>query len=235
MTALDILAELKKLGTEQTKKTLLRHGAKEPLFGVKIGDTKPLQKRHRGDHELALALYDTGNYDAMYFAGLIADPPRMTKAQLKKWAKAAPSPGIAEYTVAWVAAESGHGAELAAEWIASKDKGLASIGWNTYSGVVALTPDEDLDLDEIADLLGRIEKGIHKAANRVRYTMNGFVIAVGGYVVPLTSRAKAVAKAVGTVEVNMGDTACQVPDAAAYIAKIEAAGKHGAKRKTVRC
>ena len=76
MTAQQVLAELQKLGSEQTKKTLLRHGAKEPLFGVKIGDTKPLQKKLRGDTDLALALFDTGNYDAMYLAGLVCDPPR---------------------------------------------------------------------------------------------------------------------------------------------------------------
>lgn len=235
MTAQQVLAELQKLGTESTKKTLLRHGAAEPLFGVKIGDTKPLQKKLKNDHDLALALYDTGNYDAMYFAGLICDPPRMTKASLKKWAKAAKSRGIAEYTVAWVAAESGHGAELAREWIDAKGELVASAGWSTFSNVVALTPDEDLDLDELADLLGRVERRIHAAPNRVKYTMNGFLIAVGGYVVPLTARAKAAAKAVGVVEVDMGDTACELPDAAAYIAKMEASGKHGAKKKTVRC
>lgn len=235
MTAQQVLAELQKLGSEQTKKTLLRHGAREPLFGVKIGDTKPLQKKLKNDTPLALALFDTGNYDAMYLAGLVCDPPALTKAQLKKWAKAAKSPGIAEYTVAWVAAESGHGPELAREWVDSKDELVAAAGWATLSSVVALTPDEDLDLDELADLLDRVERRIHEAPNRVRYAMNGFVISVGGYVVPLTARAKAAAKAVGPVEVDMGDTACKLPDAAAYIAKMEAAGKVGAKRKTVRC
>jgi 3-methyladenine DNA glycosylase AlkD len=235
MTAQQVLAELAKLGSEQTKKTLLRHGAKEPLFGVKIGDTKPLQKKLKGDNDLALALFDTRNYDAMYLAGLVCDPPRMTKAQLKKWAKAAKSPGIAEYTVAWVAAESGHGAELAREWIDSKDELVAAAGWNTLSGVVALTPDDELDLDELADLLDRVERRIREAPNRVKYAMNGFLIAVGGYVVPLTARAKAAAKAIGPVEVDMGDTACKLPDVVGYIAKMEAAGKHGAKRKTVRC
>jgi hypothetical protein len=33
----------------------------------------------------------------------------------------------------------------------------------------------------------------------------------------------------------MGDTACEVPLAIAYIEKAEAAGKLGKKRKTIRC
>ena len=74
MTAKEILTELKSLGTASYKKLLMtNYGAKEPLFGVKIGDLKKIQKRIKQDYQLALDLYDTGNYDAMYLAGLIAD------------------------------------------------------------------------------------------------------------------------------------------------------------------
>ena len=60
--------ELEALGTEQTRKTLLRHGAKEPFFGVKIGEMQAIRKKIVVDYQLALDLYDTGNYDAIYFA-----------------------------------------------------------------------------------------------------------------------------------------------------------------------
>jgi hypothetical protein len=65
--------------------------------------------------------------------------------------------------------------------------------------------------------------------------MNGFVIAAGSFVAPLTAKAKAIAKALGTVEVDMGDTSCQVPDAGEYIEKIETAGRVGKKRKHAAC
>ncbi len=235
MTCDEVMAELEKLGTAQTKKTYLRHGAREPFFGVKIGDMKAIQKRIKTDHALALALYDTGNSDAMYFAGLIAEPPKMTKAALQKWVKSATWYMLSEFTTAWVAAESRFGFELAAEWIDSPKEAVAAAGWSTYSGLVALTPDESLDLKLLEKLLDRVKAKIATASNRVRYTMNGFVIAVGGYVAPLTSKAKAIAKAIGTVHVEMGDTACKVPEAVGYIAKMEAMGKIGVKRKTVRC
>lgn len=235
MTVDEVLAELQRMGTEQTKKTFLRHGAKEPLYGVKVGDLKLIQKRVKKDHQLALDLYATGNSDAMYLAGLIADPPRMTKADLKKWLKAATWKMVSEYTVPWVASESRFATELAKEWMASKSEPVASAGWQTYSCYVSITPDEELDLDEIVGLLDRVQKDIHTAADRVRYTMNGFVIAVGGYVVPLTAKAKAVAKAIGNVSVDMGGTACQVPLASEYIAKMEARGNVVKKRKTAMC
>ena len=72
MTAAEIVAELKKLGNESYKKVLIKHGAKEPFYGVKIEDLKKIQKRIKKDYQLALDLYDTGISDAMYLAGLIA-------------------------------------------------------------------------------------------------------------------------------------------------------------------
>jgi 3-methyladenine DNA glycosylase AlkD len=118
-TAAEIVAELKTLGSESTKKVLLRHGAREPFYGVKIEDLKTIQKRIKKDHGLALALYDTGVSDAMYLAGLIADPMKMSKADLRKWAKGAYWNMLAAYTVPWVASESRYAVELAKEWMDS--------------------------------------------------------------------------------------------------------------------
>lgn len=235
MTTKDVLAQLKAMGTEQTKKTHMRHGAKEPLFGVKVGDLKVLQKKIKTDHALALELYATGNSDAMYLAGLVADPVTMTKADLQKWAKGAYCHMHSGYTVPWVASESRFGRELALAWMDSDAEQVANAGWCTYSSLVAITPDADLDLAEIEKLLGRVKAEIGSAPDRVRYSMNGFVIAVGGYVAPLTAKAKAAARALGTVEVDMGDTSCQLPDAGAYIAKVETMGRVGKKRKHAAC
>ena len=57
MTAKEIIAELKKFGTEQTKKMWMKHGAQEPCLGVKVEDMKKIQKRVKMDYHLALDLY----------------------------------------------------------------------------------------------------------------------------------------------------------------------------------
>ena len=142
---------------------------------------------------------------------------------------------VSEYAVAGLTAESPYGWTLGLEWIGFKKENLASIGWNTLSGVVSITPDEGLDLKKIGSLLQQIKRTIHKAPNRVRYTMNGFVIGVGCYVAPLSEKARAVAEAIGKVEVDMGDTACKVPFAPDYIDKVVKSGRLGKKRKKVRC
>jgi 3-methyladenine DNA glycosylase AlkD len=96
-----------------TKKVLMNHGAREPFYGVKVGDMKTIMKslKIKKDHPLALALYDTGNSDAMYFAGLIADEKQVTKAELQHWVKGAYWYMIFEFTVPWLAAESPWGEE----------------------------------------------------------------------------------------------------------------------------
>src|SRR3981189_1332678 len=135
MTAKEIIAELKKFGTAQTKKMWMKHGAQEPCLGVKVEDMKKIQKRVKMDYQLALDLYDTGIYDAMYLAGLIADDAKMTKQDLRRWAEDANCAMLCEYTVAWVAAESQHGRELALEWIDSKKEKVAAAGWSTLSSL----------------------------------------------------------------------------------------------------
>src|SRR6266542_3447239 len=102
MTAAEILAELKPLAKEGYKRVLLNHGIREPVLGVSVEHLKKIQKRVKKDYQLALDLYDTGIYDAMYLAGLIADDARMTKADLRHWVKGAYCGALAEYTVAWV-------------------------------------------------------------------------------------------------------------------------------------
>lgn len=235
MTATEILDELKQMGNESTKKIFLNHGAKEPFYGVKVGDMKKIQKKVKKNQALATELYDSGVSDAMYLAGLIAEEDKMTKTQIQDWAKKANWYMLSEYTVPWVAAESEWAWELAIEWIDAKEDKIASSGWATLSCILTLKKEDDLDVKELRKLLDRVVKTIHDAPNRVKYTMNGFVISLGGQIPSLTEVAKTAADDIGKVNVEMGGTACKVPPARVYIEKIESKGYVGKKKKTVKC
>jgi hypothetical protein len=235
MTAAEVMQQLEKLGTAQTRKTLARHGCPEPFFGVKIGDMKKLVKKIGRDSKLAKQLYQTGNPDAQYFAGLIADGRDFSQAELQRWAKQASWQMVAEYTVAWIAAEHPAGWQIALDWIDSPRDAISAIGWSTLSSIVSTRPDDELELGTIKRLLQRITKQIHKSSNRTRYMMNCFVIAVGGAVTPLSAAALSAAESIGEVHVEMGDTACRVPAAKDYIEHIIARGSQGKKRKSVKC
>jgi 3-methyladenine DNA glycosylase AlkD len=236
MTAREILAELKPLGRESYKGVLTRnHGIKEPCFGVPVSELKKFQKRIQKDYQLALDLYDTGNYDAMYLAGLIADDARMTRQDLQRWAEKAYARVLAGATVPWVTAGSPHGKEMALSWIKSAKSQVAAAGWATLSSLVSIKDDSELDLPELKRLVLRVQEAIHQAPDAVRIQMNGFLIAVGSYVQPLTEFALQTGEKIGPVTADLGDNNCQIPLAPDYIRKVQKRGAIGKKRKSAKC
>jgi 3-methyladenine DNA glycosylase AlkD len=235
-TVEQVMTALKQKGKAERIRLFANYGAPtDTMFGVSVADMKVIAKQIKGEQELACELYETGNSDAMYLAGMVANGALMTKRLLDRWAKLATWQMISEYTVPWVASESKHARALALEWMGSRKESVASSGWSTYSGHVAVTPDDALDMAEIGMLLDRVEGDLDSAPSRVKYTMNGFVIAVGSHVAPLAHRAKALASRIGKVEVELGGSSCKVPLAGEVIAKVEKAGRLGRKRKTIKC
>jgi 3-methyladenine DNA glycosylase AlkD len=236
-TVTSILADLKSKGRENTRQLLARHGnAIDRVYGVSVADMKSIVKSIKGQQALACELYASGMMEAMYIAGLVVDGSKLTPKQLNEWAEA--SAGVqmvCEYTVPWVTNDHPEAAAIALRWIRSPKEHIAAAGWATYAGHVSLRPDAALNLKEIQALLDTVVKEIHTAQNRVRQNMNSFVITVGGYVLPLADQAKAAAKKIGEVYVDVGETACKVPLATEYIEKMEARGKLGTKKKMLRC
>lgn len=231
----ETMAALESLGSESVKRLWLKHGAKEPLFGVKIGDLKPLARKLKGEQALALELYATGNGDAQYLAGLIVDGTKLTRAQVQSWANQAAWRMISSTIVPWVVSEHPDGFALARGWIDSKKESLAIAGWASLGALVTVVPDDRLRLKDLSALLARVTKTMPAAPDRARQQMNYFVIAVGTYVAPLGQQAIATARKLGRVEVDMGDTECKIPDAESYIMKSRRGAAIAPKRKTVRC
>ena len=225
MTLAETMRALEQAGSAQTRKTWARHGAQEPMFGVSFAALKLLVKRIGVDQELALALWDTKNYDARTLAMKVADPGKMKPAELDRWARAN-SPRMCGGYLAALAAEGPHGAAKAKEWLASDAEPLRSMGW-TLAGQLA-NLDESVPEDWFAKLLARIERTIHSAPNDERYAMNTALITIGGRSAALRKAATAAAKRIGKVEVDHGDTSCKTPDAVPYIEKMWA---HAAAKK----
>lgn len=222
MDARQIVQQLEQLGQAAYKQILMKHGVLEPVYGVKIVALKGYQKAIKKDYQLALDLYDTGVYDAMYLAGLVADDQAMSKDDLRHWAAAARSAPISLYTVPWVAAQGLHGRELALEWIDSDQPGIAIAGWATLSGLVALTDDAGLDLDELRALM-----------QRVRTTICGQSPAVSGAM--LRGRCRQLCAALdadGAGSQRRPAAACRRIGRSTETQKRGAIGK---KRKTVKC
>ena len=229
------MRDLAALGTEQTRQTLIRHGAPEPLFGVRIGDLQPLRRRLRGEQQLALDLYRTTNSDAMYLAGLIASGSLMTSDALQSWAEESRWHLHAGTTVPCVASEHPDGFALAEAWTLAPAELTAIAGWSTLAALVTTRPDDHLPLAVFRSLIARTSLELHDAPDRVRSAMNSFLIACGTYSDSLLPDALAAAASLGKIIVNMGATACKIPDAATTIARSRRGSLASLKRKSIRC
>lgn len=230
-----VMARLKKLGNAQTKKTYQNHGAREPLFGVTTTAMKPLAREIKRDYELSKKLYATGNYDAMYLAGIIAEPSAMTQADLEAWMERAYCHGLSDYVVAVVLAQTPFGQELADRWIARPEELYQSAGWSCYGWMLGYLPDSAFDREKLRCMLEDAAQSVHEKQNWVRYAVNGFVIALGISYLPLHEEALAAAAEIGRVTVDMGPTSCRVPPAYETILQAREKGRLGFKRKKMYC
>ena len=235
MNAEELVEMLRSLGSEQTKRILLNHGAKEPVFGVKVDALKKVLKGEKGSNRLAADLFRTGVYDAMYLAGLMADGSKMPAEIIRQWAETAYGGAISEYTVPWVASENSQGYLLASEWIESPDEQIAVTGWATFSAIVSVWPDTKIDLSHIRLLLGRIAAEMELSPARVRYAMNGFIICAGSYIASLKDYALEIAVKTAPAGSDAKTTGCRIPSAADYINKVSDMGRTGKKRRTAKC
>jgi 3-methyladenine DNA glycosylase AlkD len=216
MTYDQVMKELESLGTAQNRKIYARHGAGENMFGVSFANLGKLQKRIKVNHELAGQLWASGNDDAQMLATMIADPQALTDKQAEAWSKDLTHYGHSEMFGRLVA-KSPLALKKAEKWHKAKGEWVASTGWRM---IAQLAIDNQELPDEYFDpYLELIANGIHQQKNRVRYEMNGALIAIGLRNEKLKNKAIAVAKKIGKVKVDHGETGCKTPDAAEYIAK----------------
>lgn len=235
MNASDVMTELEKLASERTKKIYLSNGAKEPLFGVATGAMKPLQRAIKINQDLAEELYATGNYDAMYFAGVIADPLAMSKADFNRWLDQAYFYMLSDFVVAVTLTESPLRQDLALEWIQADQELVQSAGWSTYCWSLGRWKDEDFDPDQINMLLEKAGTDIHTAPLRAQAAMANFIHTVGLSYLPLHDQALQLAKEVGPIKQDIPGKKAKILSPYDNILKDIERGRIGFKRKYVRC
>lgn len=230
-----VMQELEALGKERTKKMYISNGAHEPLFGVATGAMKPLAKQIKKNQLLAEQLYATGNYDAMYFAGVIADPKTMTEADFDRWIDGAYFYMLSDYVVAVTLAEADISQEVSDKWIASGEELKMSAGWSCYCWLLGNRKDTEFNADKIAGMLDQAKNTIHDAPERTKSAMNQFIYTVGISYLPLHEKAVETANAVGPVELKRENKKSSILLASETIQKEVDRGKIGFKRKYVRC
>ncbi|MEO2078244.1 MAG: DNA alkylation repair protein [Bacillus sp. (in: firmicutes)] len=230
-----VMQELEVLGKERSKKMYISNGAHEPVFGVATGAMKPLAKKIKKNQPLAEQLYATGNYDAMYFAGVIADPKAMTEADFDRWIEGAYFYMLSDYVVAVTLAETDIAQTVADKWIASGEELKMSAGWSCYCWLLGNRKDNEFSTSKLTGMLDQVEQTIHDAPERTKSAMNNFIYTVATSYVPLHEQAVETAKAVGPVEIKRDKKKSSILNASENIQKEVDKGRLGFKRKYVRC
>jgi 3-methyladenine DNA glycosylase AlkD len=209
-----VMKELESLGTEQFRNTYLRHGANEPLYGVSFANLKMIARRVKRDHELALELWASGNSDARSLATMLVDPALIDSKTADAWVSSTTYYMLVDLA-ANVVARSPIAHAKGDEWRVSDNEWVGQAGWD----IIAYQASNDPKVPDsyFAARLDEIEKHIKGAKNRVRHAMNAALISIGGARPGLRPRALALARSIGKVVVDHGETGCVTPDATIYI------------------
>lgn len=230
-----VMQELEALGKERTKKIYISNGAHEPLFGVATGAMKPIAKKIKMNQPLAEELYATGNYDAMYFAGIIADPNGMNEEDYERWMDGAYFYMLSDFVVAVTLSESDIAQQVADKWIASGEELRMSAGWSCYCWLLGNRPDHQFSEQKIASMLELAASTIQDSPTRTKFSMSNFIYTVGISYLPLHAKALETAKALEPIEVQLNNAKSKHLQPAGNILKFLERGQLGFKRKYVRC
>ena len=83
-----VVAWLKRTGTKRERDGMARFGLpSDKAFGVSVGTMQRYAKEIGQNHDLSLALWDTGWYEARMMAAFVGEPDRVTPAQMDRWCK----------------------------------------------------------------------------------------------------------------------------------------------------
>jgi len=223
MTFEEVMVELKESGTDQNIKIYKRHGAGDNLFGVSFANLNKLKKKIKFDSELAKQLWKTQNVDAQTLATMILKPAEVNEELIEEWMAEIKYHLLVDLLMKNVVSKMEIAIPFLEQWTASDDEWYGRAGW-TLLAHLAMN-DKELEDHYFENYISTVENTIHNNINRKREAMNSALIAIGGRSEALKKRCQDVAKKIGVVEVDHGETSCKTSDAYSYIEKIWARKK----------
>ncbi len=161
------LKQLEALGNEKVRAQNKKHGSGDNQFGVRHGDIRKLATELKTDHELAIALWETGNVDAQLLAALLIKPKDLSSAEMDRMVRSVTFAQVADWLNSNVVKKHPDKEALREVWMAADDPWAARAGWSLTSERIAKSP-AGLDLPA---LLERIESEMGRAAPEVQWTL----------------------------------------------------------------
>lgn len=152
-----------------------KNGAHDNQFGVKLGDIRKVADTIKSNHELAKALWETGNVEARLLSTLIIVPKLLSTDELDSMVRSERFTQVIDWLYAYVIKEYPGREILRENWLLSDAPMTLRLGWSLTSGRIARSP-EGLDIPAILD---RLEKEMPGAASEVQWTMNSALAQIG--------------------------------------------------------
>ena len=207
------MKQLESLGNEARRAHNTKYGAGDNQFGVQHGDIRALAKKIKTNHELAMALWKTGNIDAQLLAILLIKPKSLSAGEMDRMVRSVTFVHVADWLNSYVVKQHPDKESLRQEWMATKDTMAARAGWSLTAERVEKSP-EGLDLPALLD---RIESEMGNAASEVQWTMNGALAEIGIHFPKHRKRAIAIGEKLGIYRDYPCSKGCTSPFAPIWI------------------
>lgn len=166
-----ILADLRALGSEKNRAGMARYGIKvDDAFGVSIPELRKVAKRLGSDHDLALALWATGNHEARLLACFVDDPASVTAKQMDAWASDFDSWDVCDQATTSLFDQSKHAWSKAVAWAKRDEEWVKRGGFALMAGLA--WHDKSAPDGDFLKLLSLIERGACDERNFVKKAVN---------------------------------------------------------------
>jgi 3-methyladenine DNA glycosylase AlkD len=216
MTLKTALAQLRSLGDEKVRARYKKNGAGDDQFGVPLGEVRKLAATIKTDHQLALALWDTGNIEARLLAILLLKPRELSRDEMNRMVRSADFAQLADWLNSYVVKNHPDKETLRESWMEDDDPWAARAGWGLTSERINRSPD-GLDLPALLD---RIESEMGGAPPEVQWTMNSALAGIGIHFPKLRKRAIALGEKLGIYRDYPVSKGCTSPFAPIWISEM---------------
>ena len=184
---------LERTGTKRNREGMARYGIISPkAFGLGVAPLRARAKRLGRDHALALALWETGWFEARMLAVLVDDPAKVTPSQMDRWARDFDNWAICDTACFALFDRTPHAWKKIALWSRHKDEFVKRAGFALLASV-ALHDKGAPDAPFVRGLR-LIEAAATDERNFVKKAVNWALRAIGGRNRVLHREATAVAE-----------------------------------------
>ena len=121
--AKEVLVWLERRGTKKNRDGMARYAIVSPnVFGVSVGDLRKKGKELGRSHELAMALWETGCYEARMLVPFVGEPDRVTRAQMDRWCRDFDNWAICDALCFHLFDRTPHAYDKVAEWATRREE-----------------------------------------------------------------------------------------------------------------